>query len=472
MTPSLAWLRRSLALLLLPLGAASAQAAPLPLQQQRLQGGLTVLVAENHSLPLFTVEIGVKNGAMTEPPEYSGLSHLYEHMFFKANRALPDQLAYMARTRQLGMSFNGTTGDERVNYYFTTTSDHFDDAMRFMRDAITGPLFDPAELEREKVVVTGEIDRNESSPFHLFYHQLSEHLWWKYPTRKWALGSRASVLAATRAQMETIQRRYYLPNNAVLVVTGDVSAAAVWSQAERLYAGWAPGPDPFRAHPLVTHPPLSRSQVLVVEQDVGTASLVWSWIGPSAVGPDEELGYAADRLSLVLGEPSSRFQKALVESGACVSAGFHWQTAASQGAIRLSAEAAPDRVDRCLAALRAELPRIKEPDYLSDSELGSAVRRAEVDQAREREAPSQLAHVLSNAFCVGGLAYYQGYVEGLRRVGRAEIARYLDRFVLGKPFVFGALVSPAMRQAGLDRAHFEAQLGLRPAAVGAGGGGR
>ena len=126
------------------------------IQETTLKNGLTVLVVENHALPLVTVEIAAKNGSMTESPDYNGLSHLYEHMFFKANAALPTQEAYMARARQLGMVWNGTTNTERVNYFFTTSADHLDDAMVFMRDAVVSPLFDEKELAREREVVVGE----------------------------------------------------------------------------------------------------------------------------------------------------------------------------------------------------------------------------------------------------------------------------------------------------------------------------
>src|SRR5262252_2458989 len=93
-----------------------------------LANGLTVLVVENHGTPLVTVEIAVRNGSMTESPEYNGLSHLYEHMFFKANAAIPSQEAYFARTQELGIQWNGTTNTERVNYFFTTTAPHLKDA--------------------------------------------------------------------------------------------------------------------------------------------------------------------------------------------------------------------------------------------------------------------------------------------------------------------------------------------------------
>src|ERR671939_497202 len=76
---------------------------------QKLSNGLEVVVIENHKVPLATIEIAVKNGAYTEGPEYSGLSHLFEHMFFKANKDYPDQEKFLKRTQELGAIWNGTT---------------------------------------------------------------------------------------------------------------------------------------------------------------------------------------------------------------------------------------------------------------------------------------------------------------------------------------------------------------------------
>ncbi|HYO23252.1 MAG TPA: insulinase family protein, partial [Flavisolibacter sp.] len=86
---------------------------------QKLDNGLEVVVIENHKVPLATIEIAVKNGAYTEGPEFSGLSHLFEHMFFKANKVYSDQEKFLKRTQELGAIWNGTTGNERVNYFFT-----------------------------------------------------------------------------------------------------------------------------------------------------------------------------------------------------------------------------------------------------------------------------------------------------------------------------------------------------------------
>ncbi len=86
---------------------------------KKLPNGLQVVVIENHKVPLTTIEIAVKNGAYTEGPEYSGLSHLFEHMFFKANKDYSTQEKFLKRTQELGAIWNGTTDVERVNYFFT-----------------------------------------------------------------------------------------------------------------------------------------------------------------------------------------------------------------------------------------------------------------------------------------------------------------------------------------------------------------
>jgi zinc protease len=460
---------RLLSLLIL-LGTAHVAAAP-AIQSHRLKNGLQVLVVEDHALPLVTIEYAVRSGAMTEPPEFNGLSHLYEHMFFKANAVIPNEEAFAARERELGIRSNASTDTELVNYYFTTTSNFTADAMAFMRDAVVSPLFGEAELRRERVVVTGEIDRAEADPYYHFMHEVEKRVWWKHPSRKDALGNRATVLGTTRHKMQTIQRRYYVPNNSVLLVVGDVRAAAVFSQAEELYAGWRQAADPFKRFPLVKHPPIRRSEVVLVRQPVQTVTMAFVWHGPSTVGTHVDLTYAADLLGAALDEPSSKFQKALVDSGACVRAGMPYLTQMNTGPITLSLEATPDKVDACVKAALAEVPRLKAPDYVSDEEMRNAAFRLEIQQVLAREKPSRLADTIAFWWASAGVDYYLTYVERVRKVTRADLARYLDTFVLGKPFVFGAMVSPEMEQdAGLGRARFEALLGISATAPSAGKG--
>jgi zinc protease len=356
--------------------------------------------------------------------------------------------------------FNGTTNTERVNYFFTTTSDHFHDSMVFMRDAIVTPTFDPKELDRERVVVTGEIDRNEANPYYHFNHAVLERVWYQYPSRKDPLGSRKTVLAATVDMMKTIQKRYYVPNNSVLVVTGDVKAADVFKDADALFAGWKKADDPFKKYPLVKHPAIKKSEVVLVEQPVRTYTGELVYHGPSTVGENVDLTYAADLLTVAISEPSSKFQKHLVDSGACVSAGMSWYTQMNTGPITVSFEAAPDKIDRCVTAVLDELPRMKAKDYLSDEEMANAGHTIDVMTTKERERASAFAHTLTFWWTSAGLDYYLGYVDRMKKVTRSDIARYLDTYVLGKKFVFGSLVSPEMAKGGFDKQHFEQLVGI------------
>jgi zinc protease len=119
-------------------------------------------VVENHGVPLATVEIDVKNGSFTQTPEYAGLAHMYEHMFFKANEHLPEPDQFIDRAAELGAVFNGRTDEERVAYYMTLPADSLAGGMKALADGAS-PLSQGRDRARASVV--SEYDRNESNPF-------------------------------------------------------------------------------------------------------------------------------------------------------------------------------------------------------------------------------------------------------------------------------------------------------------------
>src|SRR5947208_8084059 len=159
-------------------------AEAVPLVSRVLPNGLEVIVLEDHSVPLVTVEMAVRNGSFTEPPELNGLSHLYEHMFFKVSPERGKQADYLQNIDALGIVYNGQTQEEVVEYYFTTTTPNFPVAMRFMRDQAQYQSFDEGQFTQEKEVVIGELERHEANPFGEIGEQLNNKLFYKYPSRK------------------------------------------------------------------------------------------------------------------------------------------------------------------------------------------------------------------------------------------------------------------------------------------------
>jgi len=436
------WFTLAGALLLAP--ALGAQSSKIGVQSRKLANGLEVLVVENHAVPLVTIELDVKNGAFTEGPEFSGLSHLYEHMFFKANRTIPSQELYLRRLNQLGAAWNGTTSEERVNYYITIGKDSLVPGLQFMEDAIRYPLFNQDELVRERPVVLGEFDRNEANPFFHLTRGADTILWTPgFYTRKTAIGLRDVITSATQAKMNSIKSRFYIPNNSALILAGDITPQQGFQLAEQIFGDWPRGADPF-ATPAPNPPPLARNASVIVEQPVNGAAIYVAWQGPS-VTADPAATWAADALSTIIANPASRFQKRLVDSGLTFGVSLSYYTQGHIGPITLFAQTTPDKVLEARKAIMEELVKLGDENYITPEELKAAQTQLGIQALYQREQASEYAHTVGFWWAVTGLDYYRNYVPNMQKLTRADIAGYVRKYIIGKPHVTAVLVSPADR---------------------------
>ncbi|MFU8806023.1 MAG: M16 family metallopeptidase [Bradymonadaceae bacterium] len=410
------------------------------IQTRTLENGLEVIVIPDDSVPIVTVELTVKNGAFTETEELNGLSHLYEHMFFKGNAVIPNQEAYLKRMRELGIVFNGTTSSERVNYFFTLPAPNLREGLVFLYDATVSPNFDAEEFEKEKEVVLGEADRAESSPHYWLRKGVAEKLWHEYPARKDPLGSREAIKAATIEQMKWMKDTYYVPNNSTVLVAGDVDAEGAFALVEEIFKDWERGEDPFAKYPVPEHPPLTKNEYVVVKRDIQTPALQVMWHGPK-VNEDPAATHAADVLSYILGQQTSEFYKSLVDSGITLGAGTGYFTQRYTGPSYVSAAMQPEKVREAIRAIFLEVDRLKDPNYYTDEQLESAKTILSVQEIYSREETSSFAHTVTFWWAVAGLEYYYDYNKDLQAVTREDIARYVETYVIDKPFVAGLLLS-------------------------------
>jgi zinc protease len=424
-----------------PTALAPTRQSQAKLVNRLLANGLEVIVLEDHSIPLVTCELAVRNGSFTEPPELNGLSHLYEHMFFKANRASVTGEAYLDTIDQLGIIYNGQTQEELVNYYFTTTSPNLRVAMRFMRDAVRYPAFDERQFEQEREVVIDELDRHESNPFGFLGLELNKRLFYKYPSRKNPGGDKQTVRSATTDMMRIIQGRYYVPNNSAIVVTGDVSPQAVFVIVEELFGDWPRREkDPFVEFPLVEHPPLPKSDAVIVKQPVQNVIIEIGWQGPS-IGKDDASTYAADVFSFILRQPDSRFQRALADSGLVSGVNLGYYTQRNVGPINIIAQTTPEKARAAARAIYNEIAHFNDRDYYTGEQLETAKALLEANDLFDREKLSDYTHTISFWWASTGIDYFRGYLGNLRRITRADISRYVSTYIQNKPHVGLALLS-------------------------------
>jgi len=417
-----------------------------------LQNGLEVIVVENHGVPLVTVEIDVKNGSFTQSPQTAGLAHMYEHMFFRASRRFPGSDEFVERAADMGAVFNGSTREENVNYYLTVTSDRVQEAMRLLSASFREPLFRQDELERERQVVLGEYDRNESNPFFALTQALDEKLYPGNAVRKNTIGDRNVIANTTPAQMRAIQQKYYVPNNSVLIVTGDVDPAAAFAAAEREYGSIPRGEDPFVKDPIPRIPALQGNDAVIHEAGVGAVTVFLQWQGPS-VGLDPDATYAADVFSDVLNDPNSRLQQRLVDSGLWDGIVVNYYTLNNTGPITISGQTSPQRLRQALAALYAEIPQFARADYFDPEEITATKAVRAVSSAFDRERSSGFAHTLGFWWSVASLEYYMGYVDNMAAQTVTDLTRYAAKYIVGKPRITGVLIAPdARRSLGLTTA--------------------
>jgi zinc protease len=442
-------LTRFLLLLLAFSTSAAGQRADLErvLHRRVLDNGLEVIVLVNSGVPLATIEFDVKNGSFTQSPEFAGLAHMYEHMFFRSNRYFPDPDEFIHRATSLGAIFNGTTAEERVNYYMTLPASNLDDGVDLMAAAIRYPNFRRDELERERQVVIGEYDRQESNPYFRLTQRVEEHLWKTNFSRKNVIGDRNVILTTTPEKMRLIQERYYVPNNAALIVTGDVDPAQVFSLAERHLGGWARKPDPFVAFPIPAMEPLVRNEAVIVEEPVSDVILVYmQWQGPS-VGEDPEATYAADVFSDLLNNPGSGFHTRLIDSGLFQSVSINYYTLNNVGPITIGGETTREKFRAAIRALDNEIARFADTTYYTREELNAVKAQRAVTSSFELERSSRLAQTIGFWWSVVGLDYFIGYVEDMARQAPADLRRYTSRYIVDRPRVTGVLLSPESRRA-------------------------
>ena len=432
-----------------PLPAQSRAELDKVLRRKLLANGMEVIVVENHGVPIATLEINVRNGAFTQTPEYAGLAHMYEHMFFKANKDLPSAEAFTDRAGELGAVFNGTTQEERVNYYLTLPADSVAGGLRFLASALINPLFLEEELTREKEVVLGEYDRNEAQPGFNWQQKATELLYPGQFSRKNTIGDRTVLANVTPAQMREIQRKYYVPNNCALIVTGDVNPEQIFALAEQVFGRWPRGEDPFKADPIPPIPPLDGNKGHISEEPINAVAVLIQWQGPS-VGKDPEATFAADVFSDVLNTPGSTFQKNLVDTGLWQGVGVNYYTLNQVGPISISGQTTPDKYRAAMAALEREIARFTDPTYITPRELEAVKAQRAVSSAFGIEKASEIAHTIGFWWSVSNLDYFMRYTDAMAQQRITDLRRYPRTYIAGKPRVTNVLLSSeARREIGL-----------------------
>lgn len=422
----------SLILSILFAAAAIAQNAKLPtinVKSYKLKNGLTVLMHQDHSTPIVAVNLWYHVGSKNEAPGRTGFAHLFEHMMFQGSKNYIDG---WRGVDELGGTVNGTTNEDRT-YYFEAIPSNFLERTLYLEADRMGNLLDAmnqAKLDNQRDVVKNERKfRVDNVPYGTMSERIGAIMYPEGHPYHWSvIGSLADLSAASLEDVKSFFRQYYAPNNAVLVLSGDLDEKQTMKWVEKYFGPIKKGADISR--PDLPQPQLSAPVRKVYEEagiPLPRIAMVWPG-GPQYSTDEAPLDILANVLSSGRG---SRLQSNLVYGKEMAQQIFASNgTNEIGGTFQISATARPNKsLDDIEKEINAEIDKLK-----SDGPTADEVSRA--INGRESQAIFGLQTVLGKGSRIADYAgylnksnYFQEDIDRYSKVTPADVKRVANQYL-------------------------------------------
>jgi zinc protease len=398
------WARRFfLAALLLAVLPASPRAAVFDPQTFTLENGLQVVVVTNHRSPVVVHMIWYRAGAADEPPGKSGVAHFLEHLMFRGTKTVPPG-EFSRIVARNGGNDNAFTSHDYTGYYQKIAKDRLELVMGLEADRMSNLALDANIVAAEREVILEERRaRIDNDPAAMLAEELAATLYLNSPYRIPVIGWEGEIRGLGPADMRAFYRRFYAPNNAILVIAGDVTADEVRPLVEKHYGAIPSRALPPRARPAEPARHASRRLVLKSER-VRQPSWRRGYLAPSYLAGGKQHAYALEVLAELLGSGhSSRlYQQLVVKTRLAAFAGAYYDpTAVGRTSFSIHATPAPGvAVEKVAAEVDAVLARLL-AEGVDPNEVERAQRRLQASAVYARDRLDSAARILGEALIVG-----------------------------------------------------------------------
>ncbi len=418
-----------------------------------LENGLRVVLVEDHSRPVVAYQVWVGSGSADESEGEAGVAHLIEHMIFKPTQAYPQGVARLVEG--LGGRVNAFTSYEYTVFHLAVSRSHHLEALRALADAVLHPRFDPSELAKEKEVVLEEISMGEDQPRRKFHKRLWRRAFSVHPYGRPVIGYRKTVSSFKRQDLLSFWRRWYVPDNMVVVAVGDLSSSEVQAEIERLF-GPLRGRAPRRVRP---REPFQRSPRALLERGASREYYVdLAFHIPDVKSPDF---YPLEVLSAVLTSGrSSRLVRRLKEERALVTSVYSYAfLSRDPGLFVVGASPVPGKVREALDGLLEEL-RLVARKGVDPEELARAKKGLETSFLYDRETVQGEAETLGYFETIlGDARKVAEYLKGLKGVTPDEVRGVARRYFRREGLTLGLMVPGGEGPSEEELLRYAARLG-------------
>ena len=425
----------------------------------RLPNGLTVILREMRQAPVVSVWCWYRVGSRDERPGITGISHWVEHMNFKGTRRISKE-DVTRKVELAGGTWNGYTWLDVTAYFETVQSDAFEEMLRLEASRMTECLYSRNEVERERTVVISELQGGENDPRSYLEKEVTGTALQAHPYRWPTIGYLSDLRAITRDDLYAHYRRYYVPNNGILVATGDFESAAALRLVRRHFGGIRRGEDPPPVR--TTEPPQSGERRLTIRRPSGAVYMEFALHAPAASDPEFAAFLVAD--GILAGGPTvnvwsgqdgrgpsktSRLYRALIEGDLAGQVSTLLVPTRHPYLYRVGVTVnegiEPGRIEEVLTA---EFGRLARGD-IEERDLTRARNQFLARHALESESTTDAAHQLGFFETVAGHRLFLDLPRRVASVTAAEVAALArarldgDRRTVGVLLPSGPLPAPA-----------------------------
>jgi len=400
-----------------------------------LANGLELVVVPDRRAPVVTHMIWYKVGAADEPPGKSGIAHFLEHLLFKGTAKNPAGL-FSQVVATIGGQENAFTSQDYTGYYQRVSREHLKTLMEFEADRMTGlVLTDDAVTPELKVVLEEYNQRVANNPRARLSEQLEAALYLNHPYGKPVIGWRHEIEKLNREDALAFYKRFYTPNNAVVVIAGDVVAEEVKALADATYGNVAKTADIGPRSRPQEPTPIAPRQVTLADPRVQQPSLQRSYLVPSSATAAAGESEALEVLAFILGHgnTSRLYRKLVIERELAVSAGG-WYHGGTLDATTLAVFGSPKpgvTLQQLEQAIDAVIDDMIAKDITAD-ELERAKYRLIADAIYAQDSQSTMARWYGVALTTGStVEKVQSWPDRIRSVTidavRAAAKTWLDK---------------------------------------------
>jgi zinc protease len=400
-----------------------------------LNNGLKVVVIPDRRAPVVTHMVWYKVGSADDEPGQSGVAHFLEHLMFKGTEKYPAG-EFSARIAEIGGEENAFTSHDYTAYFQQVAPSALPMVMEFESDRMRGLILTDEVIGPERDVVIEERRmRVDNDPGAVLSEELDATLYQHHPYGIPVIGWMHEIETLDRSDAVSFYNRYYAPNNAVLVVAGDIDAEQVKTLAEETYGKVETGPAlPPRVRPQEPQHDTSRT-VTLSDPRVSVPSLQKSWVVPSYENASEGEAEALDLLAEILGGGirSRLYQQLVVKDGLAASAGAYYRgQALDDGSFTVyGSPRGETKLEQIEQAVDAEIEKIAK-DGVTEDELERAKNRFLRGLIFARDSQAGMARIYGSTLTTGGeIEDIDAWPERVEAVTadrvKAAAARHLDR---------------------------------------------